>query len=60
MQLFMESNIRGSFRGASLVLYNLEAVLLKLNVTLCMLLLAALLEALWESKILSNVYKLES
>ena len=56
----MESNIRGSFRGASLVLYNLEAVLLKLNVRLCMLLLAAPLEALWESKILSNIYKLES
>ena len=56
----MESNIHGSFRGANLVLYNLKAVLLKLNVRLYMLLLTAPLEALWESKILNNIYKLES
>ena len=59
-QLFTESNIRGSFRGASLVPYNLEVVLLKLNIRLRTLLPAALLEAFWESRTLSNVYKLES
>jgi hypothetical protein len=60
MQLFIESNIRASFRGAGLVPYNLEAVLLKLNVRLRILLLVALLEALWESRILSNTRQLES
>jgi len=32
--LITKSNILGSFRGASLVLFNLEAVLLKLKVRL--------------------------
>ena len=59
-QLFIESNIHGSFRGASLVPYNLEAVLLKLNIRLCTLLPAALLQAFQESRTPSNTPKLES
>jgi hypothetical protein len=39
--------------------YDLEAVLLKLNIKLCILLpLLALLEALWESKTPTNARKL--
>ena len=59
-QLFIESNIRGSFRGAGLVPYDPEAVLLKLNVRLRTPLPAAPLEALWESRIPSNARELES
>ena len=36
-RLIIKENICISFRGASLVLYNLEAVLLKLNIVLYML-----------------------
>ena len=36
-RLIIKENICASFRGASLVLHNLEAVLLKLNVVLCTL-----------------------
>jgi hypothetical protein len=45
-QSFTESNIRGSFRGAGLVPYNPEVVLLKLNMRLRTLSPAAPLEAL--------------
>ena len=59
-QLFTENNIRESFRGASLVPYNPKTVLLKLNMRLRTPSPAAPLEALWESKTLSNMHKLES
>ena len=38
---FTESNICLSFRATSLVLFNLDAVLLKLNIVVCTLLLPA-------------------
>jgi hypothetical protein len=36
-KLIIKENIYAGFRGARLVLHNLEAVILKLNVVLCML-----------------------
>jgi hypothetical protein len=41
---FTESNICAGFRATRLALFNLEAVLLKLNVVVCTPLLPALLE----------------
>ena len=43
-RLVIKENICASFRGASLVLYNLEAVILKLNVRLRTLLLLIIKE----------------
>jgi hypothetical protein len=37
-RVFLESNIKASFKGARLIPFNLEVVILKLNVKLCMLL----------------------
>ena len=41
-KVFLAKNIRAGFRAARLVLHNLEAVLLKLNIRLCTLTLLAL------------------
>ena len=43
-QVITKLNIRASFRGAGLVPYNLQEVLLKLDIKLCTLTLLALLE----------------
>ena len=60
-QAFTETNIRASFQGASLVLFNLDAVLLKLKVVVCtLLLLLALLEPTWVSQTPSNARELEA
>jgi len=59
-QSITKNNICASFQGVGLVPYDPDAVLLKLNIKLCTPPLLALLEALWESKTLSNAYKLES
>jgi hypothetical protein len=42
----IKDNIYAGFRGARLVLYNLEAVILKLNVVLCILTLLKLEDTL--------------
>jgi hypothetical protein len=55
-----KENIYAGFRGARLVPYNLEVVILKLNVVLRMLTLLKLEDTLWESKTLSNLYKVEA
>ena len=55
-----KENICASFRGAGLVLYNLEAVVLKLNVVLRTPTLLKLEGTLWESKTLSNLCKIEA
>ena len=56
----IKENICASFRGAGLVLYNLEAVVLKLNVVLRTPTLLKLEGTLWESKTLSNLCKIEA
>jgi hypothetical protein len=58
--LFTLTNISSAFRGAGLVPYCLDAVLLKLDVQLRTPTPAALLEALWEARTLSNVRELEA
>jgi hypothetical protein len=45
-KLIIKENICAGFRGARLVLYNLEAVILKLNVVLCTLTLLKLEDTL--------------
>jgi hypothetical protein len=57
---FIKDNIYLSFRGASLVLFNLEVVLLKLSIKLCTPIPPAVEDTLWESKTPSNPYKLEA
>ena len=57
-KVFIKENIYRSFRGTSLVLFNLEAVLSKLNVRLYTLSLPAAATTLQESKTLSNTNKL--
>ena len=47
--LITESNIQGGFRGAGLVPFNLEAVILKLEVRLCTLLLPTVDKSTWHS-----------
>ena len=59
-QLITKGNIYVSFRGTSLVLYNLEVVILKLNIKLYTPSLVALLEAIQEAKTLSNQRELEA
>jgi hypothetical protein len=59
-RLITKENICASFRGADLVLHNLEAVLLKLDVVLGTLTLPKLEDTLWESKTPSNLLKLEA
>jgi hypothetical protein len=45
-KLIIKKNIYAGFRGARLVLYNLEVVILKLNVVLCTLTLLKLKDTL--------------
>ena len=59
-RLITKENIYASFRGARLVLHNLEAILLKLNIVLYTLTLPKLEDTLQESKTLSNLLKLEA
>ena len=47
--LIIESNIQGGFRGAGLVPFNPEAVISKLKVRLCTLLLPTVDESMWHS-----------
>lgn len=56
----IKKNIYVGFRGARLVLYNLKAVILRLNIVLCTLTLLKLEDTLQELKILSNLYKVEA
>jgi hypothetical protein len=58
-QSITKDNIYAGFQGAGLVPYDPDAVLLKLNIKLYTPPLLALLEALWEFKILSNACELE-
>jgi hypothetical protein len=58
--LITESNIRGSFRGAGLVPFDLEAVLSKLEVRLRTPTPPTIEPTLWELKTLSNPTKLQS
>jgi hypothetical protein len=60
-QLFTPVNICSAFRGAGLVPLQPETVLLKLDVKLRIPTLpAALTEALWEARTLSNARKLKA
>jgi hypothetical protein len=59
-RLITKENICVSFRGAGLILHNLEAVLLKLNVVLRTLTLPKPEDTLYKSKPLSNLLKLEA
>ena len=56
--LIIESNIQRSFRGAKLVLFNLEAVILKLNIRLKTLILLLLNKEPQKSKTLSNTLEI--
>ena len=57
---FIKENILGSFRGARLVLYNLERVLLKLNIVLRTLTPLLLEDTLQESKTLATQKEIEA
>ena len=57
---FTESNIRASFRGAGVVPYDPEAVLLKLNVKLRTPTPALPKATQWEARTPSNAYELEA
>ena len=57
---FIKDNICSSFRGAGLVPFNPEVVLLKLSIKLCTPTPPAVEDTLWESKTPSNPYKLEA
>jgi hypothetical protein len=56
----IKENICTGFRGAGLVLHNLEAVISKLNVVLHTPTPLKPEDTLWESKTLSNLYKVEA
>ena len=56
---FTAENVRAGFRGARLVLHNLEAVLLKLNMRLRTLTLLEPSNVAWEPKTPRNAYKVE-
>jgi hypothetical protein len=56
---FIAENVCAGFRGARLVPYNLEAVLLKLNVRLRTLTLLKPSDVAWELKTLRNAYEVE-
>ena len=58
-KIFILEDIRAGFRGARLVLYNLEVVLLNLNVRLRTLTLLKPSNATKELKTLRNAYKVE-
>ena len=57
-KVFTKGNICLAFKGASLVLFNLKIVLLKLNIKLRMPTPPALKTTLWESKTPSNIREL--
>jgi hypothetical protein len=57
---FTKENTRAGFRGAGLVLLNLDAVLLKLNVRLRTLTPPQLNNAAWEAKTPRNAKELEA
>ena len=57
---FILKNISLSFRGARLILFNLEVVISKLNVRLYTPTPPTINSTLWESKTLSNAQELES
>src|SRR6266567_4363219 len=57
--LIIKANIQAGFKSATLVLFNLEVVLLKLKVCLYMLIPPAIDITTWEYKILSNFIKLK-
>jgi hypothetical protein len=57
---FIAENIYVGFRGASLVLYSLEAVLLKLNVQPYTLTLLQRNDVILELRTLRNAYKIEA
>jgi hypothetical protein len=59
-QIFTEENARAGFRGAGLVLFNLEVVLSKLNVRLRTLTLLQRDDAVWEAKTPRNAKELEA
>jgi hypothetical protein len=56
----IKANIQGGFRGASLVLFNPEAVILKLNVRLRIPPLPTVEDGLWQSQTLSNTLEFGS
>jgi hypothetical protein len=55
-----KKNICAGFRGAGLVLHNLEAVISRLDVVLCTLTLLKPEDTLWELKTLSNLCEVEA
>jgi hypothetical protein len=55
-----KENIYAGFRGARIVLHNLEAVILRLDIVLYTLTLLKLEDTLWELKTLSNLCKVEA
>jgi hypothetical protein len=57
---FTKQNARAGFKGARLVLFNLEAVLLKLNIRLRTLTLLQRDNVAWEVKTLRNTKELEA
>ena len=59
-RLIIKENICAGFQAAGLVLYNPEAVLLRLDVKLYTPPPPAILEAPWESYILGNARKLDA
>lgn len=59
-KVFTESNIRAGFRGAGLVLYNLEAVISKLDVRLRTLTPPQRDDVAWEAKTPRNAKELEA
>ena len=57
---FIENNICVGFRGARLVLLDLDVVILKLNVQLCTLTPPARQHTAWELKTPRNTHKIEA
>jgi hypothetical protein len=57
---FTSENICAGFRAAGLVLHNLEAVLLKLNVRLCTLPSTTVEDGAWEAKTPRNAREIEA
>jgi hypothetical protein len=55
-----KANIQGGFQGAGLVLFNPEAVILKLNVRLRTLLLPTVKDGPWQLQTLSNTLEFRS
>jgi hypothetical protein len=53
-------NIKAGFRGAGLVLYNLDAILLKLNVRLQTPELLLLIQSAWEAQTPRNAREIKA